>query len=107
MPAKPAPIKKGVKVVKKEAPPPKPEPAPKAPPAEAPPAEAPPAEVAPAEAPPAAAPEEVPAAEVPKDGTVYGPETNNPKPPFPPGSKTTTSFYLKYFHVKSDKVDLI
>ncbi|MCJ8729360.1 hypothetical protein PDJAM_G00105460 [Pangasius djambal] len=75
MPAKPAPIKKGVKVVKKEAPPPKPEPAPAPPPAEAPPAEAPPAQAPPAEAPPAeappaeapaAAPAEAPPAEVPK-----------------------------------------
>ncbi|XP_026781603.3 myosin binding protein Hb isoform X3 [Pangasianodon hypophthalmus] len=76
MPAKPAPIKKGVKVVKKEAPPPKPEPAPAPPPAEAPPAEAPPAEAPPAEAPPAeappaeapaAAPAEAPPAEVPQN----------------------------------------
>ncbi|KAK2857815.1 hypothetical protein Q7C36_005734 [Tachysurus vachellii] len=63
MPAKPAPVKKGAKVVKKEVPPPKPEPAPEAPPAEAPPAEAPPAEAPPAEAPPAEAPP--PAAEAP------------------------------------------
>ncbi|KAK3556920.1 hypothetical protein QTP70_022419 [Hemibagrus guttatus] len=74
MPAKPAPIKKGAKVVKKVEPPPKPEPKPEAPPAEAPPAEAPPAEAPPAEAPPAEAPAaaeqapaEAPPAEVPKD----------------------------------------
>lgn len=111
MPAKPAPVKKGVKVAKKEAPPPAPEPAPEpapAPPAEAPPAEAPPAEAPPAEAPPAEAPPaEAPPAEVPKDGTVQGPETQNPKASsvlFP----HTIFFCLKtkILNVKSDIVSL-
>lgn len=105
MPAKPAPIKKGLKAaVKKEAPA-KPEPKPEAPPAAAPPAEAPPAEAPPAEAPPAEAPPaeapaptpEAPPAEVPKDGTAQGPDTNNPKLtlPFSQGSKNILFiFYL-------------
>ncbi|TSM36107.1 Myosin-binding protein H [Bagarius yarrelli] len=98
MPAKPAPIKKGAKVVKKEAPPPKPEPAPEpeappaveAPPAEAPPAEAPPAEAPPAEAPaapegtPAEAPKDAPAAEAPP-----AEEIKAPTPPPPPAEPTS------------------
>ncbi|XP_060774225.1 myosin binding protein Hb isoform X1 [Neoarius graeffei] len=95
MPAKPAPIKKGAKVVKKEAPPPKskPKPAPEAPPVEAPPVEAPPPAAAPAAAPPAeappaeAAPAEAPPAEVPKDApAAEAPPAEAIKAPTPPPS---------------------
>ncbi|KAI5619562.1 myosin binding protein Hb [Silurus asotus] len=104
MPAKPAPIKKGLKVAKKEAPPAKPEPAPappaveppaEVPPAEAPPAEAPPAEAPPAEAPPAEAPapaEAAPAPEVPKDApAAEAPPAEENKAPTPPPPAEPTS----------------
>ncbi|KAM9482528.1 myosin binding protein Hb isoform 1-T1 [Clarias gariepinus] len=100
MPAKPAPIKKGLKAaVKKEAPA-KPEPKPEAPPAAAPPAEAPPAEAPPAEAPPAEAPPaeapapapEAPPAEVPKDApAAEAPPAEEIKAPTPPPPAEPTS----------------